>query len=62
MEVTNPEGDEWGVEGLLRTAAAWAHRRRGTAQGLVQWIFDSMDDFAPGCQTDDTTVAVLRVV
>ena len=53
VEATNPEGDEWGVQGLLRAAAA---------QELVQRIFNSMDDFSRGCQTDDATVAVLRVV
>jgi serine phosphatase RsbU (regulator of sigma subunit) len=25
-EATNPEGDEWGVQGLLKAAAAWAPR------------------------------------
>jgi sigma-B regulation protein RsbU (phosphoserine phosphatase) len=58
VEAENPEGKEWGVQGLLSAA----RRRRGTAQDLVQWIFDSMDEFSPCCQTDDATVAVLRVV
>jgi len=62
VEATNPEGDEWGVQGLLRAAAAWAPRRPGAAPDLVQWIFNSMDDFSRGCQSDDATVAVLRVV
>jgi len=61
VEATNPEGDEWGVQGLLRAAEAWAPRRPGAAQELVQWIFNSMDDFSRGCQTDDATVAVLHV-
>ena len=62
VEATNSEGDEWGVQGLLRAAAAWAPQRPGVAQDLVRWLFNSMDDFSHGCQTDDATVAVLRVV
>jgi sigma-B regulation protein RsbU (phosphoserine phosphatase) len=62
VEATNPEGGEWGVQGLLKAAAAWAPRCPGAAQDLVQWIFNSMDYFCGGCQTDDATLAVLRVV
>jgi sigma-B regulation protein RsbU (phosphoserine phosphatase) len=62
VEATNPEGDEWGAQGLLRAAASWTPRRPEAAQDLVRWIFNSMDDFSRGCQNDDATVAVLRVV
>src|SRR4029077_12266759 len=31
LEATNPAGDEWGVEGLLKAAATWTPRGRGTA-------------------------------
>jgi sigma-B regulation protein RsbU (phosphoserine phosphatase) len=62
VEAENAEGEEWGVQGLLRAAGAWAPRGRGSAQDLVQWIFDSMDEFSPCGQMDDATVAVLRVV
>src|ERR1039458_1025899 len=62
VEATNSEGDEWGVQGLLRAAAAWAPQRPGVAQDLVRWLFNSMDDFSNGFQTDDATVAVLRAV
>jgi len=62
VEATNPEGDEWGVQGLLRAAATWAPRCPRSAEALVQWMFNSMDDFSKGCQTDDATLTALRVV
>ncbi len=68
LEAANQSGEEWGVDGLLHAAAAWQPKgSRGaatpqSAEQLVQWIFTSMDDFSQGCQTDDATVAVLRVM
>ncbi len=62
IEASNPEGEEWGVQGLLKAAAAWEPQCSNGAEELVQLIFNSMDDFCQGCQTDDATVAVLRVV
>ena len=58
-EACSPSGDEWGTEGLLQAANG-----RGTesADELVWSILDSMDDFSRGVQTDDATVAVLRVL
>jgi serine phosphatase RsbU (regulator of sigma subunit) len=58
-EATSPSGEEWGMKGLLRAANA-----RGTesADELVRSILDSMDDFSRGVQTDDATVAILRVL
>lgn len=61
VEVTNPGGEEWGVEGLLKAAAAWDPQCVQDAEDLVRQIFNAMDEFSGGCQTDDATVAVLRV-
>jgi sigma-B regulation protein RsbU (phosphoserine phosphatase) len=57
-EVVNPNGDEWGIEGLRKVAA-----RTGApcAQDMVRSIFFSMDEFSGGRQTDDATVVALRV-
>lgn len=58
-EVSGPSGEEWGVRGLLEVASA---RRLRSADDLVSSILNSMDDYAGGIQTDDATVAVLRVL
>jgi sigma-B regulation protein RsbU (phosphoserine phosphatase) len=60
VEATNQNGDEWGVQGLLKAAVYGAQRSRD-ASDLVNLIFHSMDDFSQGHQTDDATVAVVRV-
>jgi sigma-B regulation protein RsbU (phosphoserine phosphatase) len=57
-ETVNPAGEEWGEEGLLR---AVAERNAESADGMVEGIFRSMDEFSLGRQTDDATVIVLRV-
>jgi len=62
IEATNPGGEAWGVQGLLRTAAAWASKSSSDAEDLVRSIFNSMDDFSQRCQSDDVTLAVLRAV
>jgi sigma-B regulation protein RsbU (phosphoserine phosphatase) len=62
IEAANQSGEEWGVEGLLNAAAACARPGIENAEHLVRSIFNSMDDFCRGCQTDDATLAVLRVV
>ena len=62
IEATNPGREEWGVQGLLKATAAWEPQCSKGAEDLVQLIFNSMDDFSRGCQTDDATLAVLRVV
>jgi phosphoserine phosphatase RsbU/P len=61
IEVTNPLGEEWGVQGLLKSTATWEPQCSKSAEDLVQWIFNSMDDFSRDCQVDDATLAVLRV-
>lgn len=58
IEAVNPDGEMWGVEGLLTAAA------QGDAQcaaDMVRAIFTSMDRFSRGCQTDDATVVALQV-
>ncbi len=55
-------GEEWGVQRLLKATAAWARLGTENAEHLVRSIFNSMDDFSRGCQTDDATLAVLRVL
>jgi sigma-B regulation protein RsbU (phosphoserine phosphatase) len=59
IEVANPVGEEWGVQGLLKAAAAGVSK---CAEQLVRSIFNSMDDFSGGRRTDDTTVVVAQVV
>jgi serine phosphatase RsbU (regulator of sigma subunit) len=58
IQAPNPAGEEWGVEGLLRAAAA---RDVESGEDMVQLIFKAMDEFSRGRQTDDTTVVVLQV-
>jgi sigma-B regulation protein RsbU (phosphoserine phosphatase) len=62
IEAANPAGQEWGVQGLLKAAASGRHNAPRNAEDHVEMIFNSMDDFSKGCQTDDATLAVLRVV
>jgi len=62
IEAANQSGEEWGVQGLLKATAGWARQGTENAEHLVRSIFNSMDDFSKGCQTDDATLAVLRVL
>jgi len=62
IEATNPCGEVWGIQGLLTAAVARAPKSTDDAEGLVQLIFDSMDDFSLSCQSDDVTLAVLRAI
>lgn len=62
IEAANQSGEEWGVEGLLKATAALAARCPERAEDLVRLIFNSMDHFSGGSQTDDATVVVLRVL
>jgi phosphoserine phosphatase RsbU/P len=57
-EAASPDGQEWSVEGLLHAV------RRSSAdmpEDVVHAIFAAMDAFSRECQTDDATLAVLRV-
>jgi len=62
IEAANQSGEEWGVQGLLKATAVWSRQGAENAEHLVRSIFNSMDDFSGGCQTDDATLAVLRVL
>jgi sigma-B regulation protein RsbU (phosphoserine phosphatase) len=59
VEATNQDGEEWGVQGLLKVSACGAQRSQDAAD-LVNSIFNTMDDFSKGHQTDDATLAVVR--
>ena len=58
IEAVNPDGEEWGVEGLRRAAA---ESKSQCADDMVHEILASMDEFSRGRQTDDAAVLVLRV-
>jgi sigma-B regulation protein RsbU (phosphoserine phosphatase) len=62
IEAANESGGEWGVQGLLNATVAWARQGAETAEHIVRSIFKSMDDFSKERQTDDATLAVLRVL
>jgi len=57
-EAMNPDGEQWGVEGLRRAATESAAQ---SADDIVHTIFTSIDEFSRGRQTDDATVIVMRV-
>lgn len=61
VEATNRVGEEWGVVGFLNAAIPWHQQRWGKAEDLVRLIFNSMDSFSDGHQSDDATLAVLHV-
>jgi phosphoserine phosphatase RsbU/P len=60
IEATNHWGEEWGVQGLLK-AGSCAAQSAGNAEALVKRILNSMDEFSNRQQTDDATLAVVRV-
>lgn len=61
IEATSQSGEEWGIQGLLRAASHAAQSSR-EADDLVKRIFSSMDEFSNEHQTDDATLAVVRVI
>ncbi|MGA7292978.1 MAG: PP2C family protein-serine/threonine phosphatase [Terriglobales bacterium] len=61
IEATNQDGKEWGVQGLLKAAAPGTQCSQD-AGDIVNLSFNSMDDFSKGHQTDDATLAVVRVI
>jgi sigma-B regulation protein RsbU (phosphoserine phosphatase) len=61
IEATNQSGEEWGVQGLLNAASS-AALSSGDAEDLAKRIFHAMDDFSDQHQTDDATLAVVRVI
>jgi len=58
IESLNPSHGEWGTEGL-RMAATESDAK--SADDMVDAIMRSMDRFSHAYQTDDATVAVIRV-
>jgi sigma-B regulation protein RsbU (phosphoserine phosphatase) len=58
VEALNPQGEEWGLEGLQRIALECDAQSAGD---LVHAIFAAMDEYTQGFQTDDATVVALRV-
>lgn len=61
IEATDHDGQEWGVQGLLN-AAAHACQTSQNPEALVHSMFNSLDYFSHGYQTDDATLAVVRVI
>lgn len=57
-EAENPSGEMWGYEGLLRAASANPSRSAGET---VRAVFEALDDFARGHQSDDATVLALAL-
>jgi sigma-B regulation protein RsbU (phosphoserine phosphatase) len=57
-EAENPAGEEWGVEGLRRATVEYDAKY---TDKIANGIFEAMDEFSQGRQTDDATVALLRV-
>ena len=58
VETRNTLDEEWGVAGLEKAA----EESKGECAGdVVRAIFKSMDEFTGGRQSDDVTIAVLRV-
>lgn len=57
-EAENPAGEEWGIEGLRRATVEYDAK---ATNEVAHAIFEAMDDFSRGRQTDDATVILLRV-
>ena len=58
VEAVNSSGEEWDVDGLLGAALA---SRTSSPEEVVEAIFEGVDRFSRGRQTDDATVVVLQV-
>src|SRR5579862_2875241 len=61
IDAASPAGEEWGLRGLLSMTSACETRNSRRAEEIVELVFNAMDDFSKGYQTDDATLAVLRV-
>jgi sigma-B regulation protein RsbU (phosphoserine phosphatase) len=60
IEAMGASGAEWGISGLLEATSA-SSRHAGNAEELVRAVFEAMDGFSAGRQTDDATLAMMRV-
>jgi len=61
VEATNQNGEEWGVQGLLK-AVSFGSQYSQDVGNLVNFVFHSIDDFSQGHQTDDATLALVRIM
>jgi sigma-B regulation protein RsbU (phosphoserine phosphatase) len=61
VEATNQNGEEWGVQGLLKAVSFGSQCSQDVAN-LVNFVFHSIDDFSQGHQTDDATLALVRIM
>ena len=57
-EATNPDSEEWGVEGPRKVVAECGGQ---CADDIVDAVFASMDEFTRGFQSDDATIVALQV-
>lgn len=58
VEVENPAGEEWGIDGLRSAVTAKEARN---PDDIINAVFTSMDEFSRGRQADDATVVALQV-
>ena len=58
IEATNPEGEEWGLDGLRKALSDSGPR---TSEEIVETMFAALDDYTERLQTDDITAVALRV-
>lgn len=58
IEATNPQGKEWGLDGL-QTALSGCDPR--SAEDTEDSIFAALDEYTGRVQTDDATVVALHV-
>ena len=60
MDARNTDGEDFGVERLLKVCTAHAGE---AAETLIGHVFDAVDAFAAGCehQLDDMTAAILKI-
>jgi sigma-B regulation protein RsbU (phosphoserine phosphatase) len=56
-EAVNLEGEEWAAEGLRKAARESKHL---PVEQMVDALFDSLDHFTQGAQSDDVTIVALR--
>jgi len=59
IETGNAKGEEWGTERLQQLVEQ--NKERST-EDILSAIFEAMHQYSHGCQIDDATIAVLRVL
>jgi serine phosphatase RsbU (regulator of sigma subunit) len=53
VEALSPDGEEWGVRGLLAAVSAGLMRQ---SDRIVEAAFAALDEYSHGRQTDDATI------